>query len=112
MAICAIDSGNPSEIERDLRWYHDTVVEAGGVLYSRVWTNHYENDPAKRHLQRALMAGIGGIIVYTRSQGTPDAEEVASLRLKALHPALYPTATRRKLTTNADDKYYAVLKNC
>jgi hypothetical protein len=108
--VTAIDSGDPSQIERDLRSYHDSVVESGGVLYSRVWTNHYENDPAKRHLQRALMVGAGGIVVYTKSQGSPDAEEARTLHLKEVHPALHPTATRRKLATNADDKYYAILK--
>lgn len=108
--VTAIDSGNPSQIERDLRGYHDLVVEGGGVLYSRVWTNNYENDPAKRHLQRALMVGAGGIVVYTKRQGSPDAEEARNLHLKELHPALHPTATRRRLATNADDKYYAILK--
>jgi hypothetical protein len=108
--VTAIDSGNPSQIERDLRWYHDSVVENGGEVYSRVWTNHYENDPARRHLKRALTVGAGGIVVYTKGQGSPDAEEGRTLHLKQLHPALYPTATRRKLATNADDKYYAILK--
>ena len=30
--------------------------------------------------------------------------------MKYKHPALHPVATRRKLTKNDDDKYYAMLK--
>ena len=106
----AIDSGNPSQIESALRRYHDLVVEAGGVLYSAHWSNKFASDPAKRHLQQALIVGVGGIVVYTKFQGSPDAEEARNLRLKQEHLALQPTATRRKLATNADDKYYAILK--
>jgi Alpha amylase, catalytic domain len=106
----AVDSGDPSKIDSDLRRYHDSVVEAGGVLYSAHWSNKFAGDPAKRHLQQALIVGVGGIVVYTKMQGSPDAEEAANLHLKQLHPALYPSAARRKLATNADDKYYAILK--
>ncbi len=106
----AIDSGNPGQIESDLRRYHDSVVQAGGVLYSAHWSNKYASAPAKRHLQQALIVGVGGIVVYTKFQGSPDAEEARNLHLKNLHPALQPAATRRKLATNADDKYYAILK--
>lgn len=106
----AIASGDPSKIDSDLRRYHDAVVEAGGVLYSAHWSTNFASDSTKRHLQQALIVGVGGIVVYTKMQGNPDAEEAANLHLKQLHPALYPTATRRELATNADDKYYAILK--
>jgi hypothetical protein len=75
----AVESGDPSKIDSDLRRYHDLVVEAGGVLYSAHWSNKFDGDPAKRHLQQALIVGVGGIVVYT-------------------------------VATNADDKYYAILK--
>lgn len=105
-----IDSGDPSKIESELRRYHDRIVERGGVLYSGIWKNKHFAEPAKRHLQRALLAGAGSIVVYVKRYGSPDAEEARILHMKQLHPALYPTATRRKLTTDADDKYYAILK--
>lgn len=106
----AIESGNPSKVESDLRGLHDAIVESGGTPYSRFWSRKYVNDPVKHHLQQALRVGSGDIVVYTKEQGGPDAEEARNLHLKELHPALYPTATRRKLATNADDKYYAILK--
>ena len=71
---------------------------------------NFAEDPVKRHLQQAVLAGIGDIIVYGAREGSPDAEESKTLQLKAAHPALFPTATRRRIRTNADDKYYAILK--
>ena len=59
------------------------------------------------------MVGVGDVVVYTREhkeQRGPDNDEATNLKLKAIHPALFPTATRTKLATNADDKYYAILK--
>ena len=101
----AIETGDPRSIEEFLRNYHDIVVTAGGVLYRKV--RHY-NDLSKRHLQRATVATIGDLVVYNRQ--SPDDEETWILKTKQLHPALHQLSTRRKLVTNADDKYYAFLK--
>ncbi|HVN19521.1 MAG TPA: alpha-amylase family glycosyl hydrolase [Dongiaceae bacterium] len=108
--VSAIESGNPNKLESSLIGWHDAIVESGGTLYSAHWSNKYAGEPAKRHLQQALIVGVGGIVVYTKFQGNPDAEEARNLHLKQLHPALFPTARRRKLATNSDDKYYAILK--
>ena len=71
---------------------------------------NFADDPVKRHLQQAVLAGIGDIIVYGAREGNPDAEESKTLQLKAAHSALFPTAKRRRIRTNADDKCYAILK--
>jgi glycosidase len=110
--VKAIDSGNSSDIEARLEGMHDSITEQGGVLYSRFWSGNYFNDPERHHLLEALMAASGDIVVYTREhkdQKEPDSEETRILNLKAMHPALFPTATRSRLATNADNKYYAVL---
>lgn len=109
----AIESGNPTHIEASLNGMHDSIIEQGGVLYARFLSGRYVNDPARHHLQQALMVGSGSIVVYTREhkeQKDADDEEARLLNLKAIHPALFPTATRTTLATNADNKYYAVLK--
>jgi len=104
---------NPSQIEASLNGMHDSILQQGGVLYARFLSGKYINDPVRHHLQQALMVGSGSIVVYTREhkeQKDPDAEEARLLNLKAIHPGLFPTATRTRLETNSDDKYYAVLK--
>jgi hypothetical protein len=108
--VTAIESGNASKLESNLHGWHDATVESGGTLYSAHWSNKFAADSAKRHLQQALIVGVGGIMVYTKAQGNPDAEEARNLHLKQQHPALYPTARRIQLLTNSDDKYYAILK--
>jgi len=108
--VTAIESGNPSKLESNLRGWHDATVESGGTLYSAHWSNRFASDPARRHLQQALIVGVGGIVVYTKAQGNPDAEEARNLHWKQQHPALYPSARRIQLLTNADDRYYAILK--
>lgn len=109
----AIESGNPNQIESSLNGMRDSIMEQGGVLYGRFLSDNFINDPMKHHLQQALMVGVGDVVVYTREhkeQRGPDNDEATNLKLKAIHPALFPTATRTKLATNADDKYYAILK--
>jgi hypothetical protein len=103
----SVRSGNPVAIEPHLR-YRDRIVGVGGVIYSG--SLRLESDPAKRHLQQAVLAGIGDILVYGKQAGNPDAEETRILQLKGRHPALHPVAARRRILTNADDKFYAFLK--
>jgi len=105
----AIVSGNPSDIESRLKSYHDPILNAGGVLYAHSMA--FKDEPEKRHLQQAVLVGIGDIVVYGQREGTPDAEQAANLRLKAAHPALFPNATRRQIHANDDRKYYAMLKS-
>jgi len=105
--MTAIETGDPWPIEESLRDYHDIAVTAGGILYQRV--SNYD-EPAKRHLARATVAAVGDLVVYSRQSGDPDTEEKWILKTKRVHPALHQLSTRRKLVTNADDKYYAFLK--
>jgi hypothetical protein len=100
----ALETGDCSHIEESLRNYHDRVVGVGGVLYQVV---HRPDDDAKRHLERATLAGLGHII---GGGSDLDAEETWIMNTKRLHPALYQVAGRRNLPTNADDKYYAFVK--
>jgi hypothetical protein len=103
----AVEAGDPRPIEESLRNYHDIVVTAGGVLYQKVSNS---DELSKRHLARATVAAIGDLVVYDRRAGSPDAEETWILKTKQLHPALHQLSTRRKMVTNADEKYYAFLK--
>ena len=102
-----IKSGDPRPIEDVLRRYRDVRVAHGGVLYKTI--RNYR-DVRQRHLYRATLAAVGEILVYTRRAGSPDAEETWILKTKQIHPALHQLSTRRKLKTNADDKYYAFLR--
>ena len=106
----AVETGDPEKLEAELNRYHDHVVEFGGQLYTAHWSNKFPDNPAKRHLEQALLVGVGGIVVYTKGEGNPDEEEARNLRLKRAHSALQSTALRSALKTNADNKYYAVLK--
>jgi glycosidase len=107
--IESIETSNPKEIETRLKCYHDVMLDAGAVLFAEVLRG-FNGDLVKRRLQHALLAGIGDIIVYNKQQGNPDAEETRTLQMKLRHPALHPVASRRKLLTNDDNKYYAFLK--
>ena len=102
-----IKSGDPRAIEDVLRRYRDVRVAHGGVLYKTVRSYR---DARQRHLYRATLAAVGDILVYTRRAGSPDAEETWILNIKHEHPALQQLGPRRKLPTNADDKYYAFLR--
>lgn len=103
----AIDTGDPREIEHALRNYHDIMQANGGVLYRH--TTAYK-DRLKSHLSTATLAALGDIVVYGRRQGSPDAEEAWILKTKFQHPAMHQLSSRRMLPTNADDKYYAILR--
>jgi hypothetical protein len=94
---------------QELRSYHDLILNAGGVLCAH--SLNFNDEPVKKRLQQAVLAGIGDIIVYGSHEGSPYAEQSKTLQLRAAHPALFPVATRRKIRTNADDKYYAILKS-
>ena len=109
MITIAIEKGYPRVIEENLQDYHDVMAEAGGVLYTKP-SGDFDGDLAKKHLHRAVLAAIGDIFAYTKRAGNPDAEATWILQTKYFHPALHPVATRRKLATNNDDRYYALLK--
>jgi hypothetical protein len=107
----SVNSGNPRAIEMNLRAYRDRFAELGAVLYSRGFSARQNSgEPAKRHLQYAVLAGIGDLIVMGKDQGNPDAEESLLFHMKQLHPALHATASRVRLRTDSDDKYYAFMK--
>jgi glycosidase len=102
----AIKTGDPRAIEDVLMRYRDVRVAHGGVLSKTV--RAYEN-PKLRHLYRATVAAIGDILIYSRRAGSPDAEETWILKTKKDHTALQQLSVRRKLDTNADNKYYAFI---
>jgi len=104
----AIETGNPRNIEENLQFYHDVMTQAGAVLYTK--PDRIEAGLFQRNLHRAVLVGIGDIFAYTKYGQKPEAEEINLLKMKYEHSALHPVATRRKLTTNDDDKYYAMLK--
>ncbi len=104
----AIKTGNPRNIEENLQFYHDVMTQAGAVLYTK--PGRIEAGIIQLNLHRAVLAGIGDIIAYTKYGQMPEAEETKILKMKYEHSALHPVATRRKMTTNDDDKYYAMLK--
>ena len=106
----AMKSGDPREIERRLRDYHDLMFHVGAVLYGRGPSSRVLVDPVQAHLDYAVLAGVGDLVVMGKAQGNPDAEETWLLKTKAEHPALHAMAARRKISTDADDKYYAILK--
>jgi hypothetical protein len=77
------------------------------VLYKPV--RRYEDD-RKTHLYRATVAAVGDILVYTRRAGSPGAEETWILNTKHQHPALQQLGARRKIDTNADERFYAFIR--
>jgi hypothetical protein len=105
----AINTGSAGQIEPCLKSYHDEMVQSGAVLYARL-LNLFDGNKDKRHLQMAILAGIGDILAYAKMDGNPDGEETAILHLKGSHPALYPVALRQTVSTNAGDRCYAFLK--
>ncbi|MGA2630596.1 MAG: alpha-amylase family glycosyl hydrolase [Terriglobia bacterium] len=104
----AIDSGDPRPLEPALRDYHDRVVAAGGTLYEPVTRL---DDPAKQRLAVALVATIGDLVCFCNGRNAgPEPEDTWILRMKQQHTALQQLSIRRRLPTNADDKYYAFLR--
>jgi hypothetical protein len=109
----AIESGDPSALERALHDYHDRVVEVGGTLY---FSPPKFEDARKSHLAMALVAAVGdlvslsGVIDGKWSPIFPDAEESRILKWKAAHPAMHNLSRRQALPTAAPDKHYAFLR--
>jgi Alpha amylase, catalytic domain/Maltogenic Amylase, C-terminal domain len=109
----AIESSDPSPLERALRDYHDRVVEVGGTLF---FNPPKFEDARKSHLAMALVAAVGdlvslsGVIDGKWSPIFPDAEEGRILKWKAAHPAMHNLSRRQALPAAAPDKHYAFLR--
>jgi glycosidase len=105
----AIEAGNPELIEEALIRYHDRVLSVGGVLYCRV--PRLKEKP-KRILAAATVAFLGNLVLLTQRQigDTIDPEVKWIFETKKFHPALHQLSLRRKIPTNADNKYYAYLR--
>jgi hypothetical protein len=105
----AIESGDPHLIEEAMHLYHDRVVAAGGTLYLRV--PRFTQRP-KLLLAMATVACLGNLVLSTEWQIGPrvDPDVKWLFDTKAEHPALHNLSTRRRLPTNADNKYYAFLR--
>lgn len=105
----AIESGDPHLIEEAMHHYHDPVVAAGGTLYLRV---PRFNERPKLLLAMATVAGLGNLVLSTEWQIGPqlDRDMKWLFDTKGKHSALHNLSTRRRLPTNADNKYYAFLR--
>jgi len=106
----AIDAGDPRPIEASLRSYHDRVVSAGGTLNMTI-------PPLagmeKLHLAAAIVATTGQFITDWSSKDeniATDPEIQWLLKTKAVHPALFQMAPRRKLPSKDDSKHYAFMR--
>ena len=106
----AIDTGDPRPIEQSLHSNHDVIVSAGGSLYKRTVSANKYNNVSKKYLYVATLAAIGDIVAYGRTSGSPEPEETWILKTKNAHKALHQLASRKKLRTNSDDKYFAFIK--
>jgi hypothetical protein len=107
----AIDNGDPRPIEVAFRKYHDRVVQAGGTLYFAVGERLRISDPLKQHLAVAVAALGGDMIQFSYAQALQIPPQTqALLKLKQAHPALHNSGGRRQIPTNADDKFYAILR--
>ena len=89
--------------------YHDPVVAAAGTLYLRV--PRFEQRP-KLLLAMAMVACLGNLVLSTEWQIGPQVDHDIKwlFDTKGKHPALHNLSTRRRLPTNADNKYYAFLR--
>jgi hypothetical protein len=105
----AIERGDPHLIEEAMHHFHDRVVAAGGTLYLRV--PRFQQRP-KLLLAVATVACLGNLVLSTEWQIGPlvDPDVKWLFDTKGKHPALHNLSTRRRLPTNADDKYYAFLR--
>ncbi len=103
----ALETGDPRPIEQALREYHDQVVSAGGVLY--FFYPRFQDSP-QRKLAQAMLATLGSLLASGPPSGPADEEWTRLLKLKAAHPALNNTSTRRRIPTNAENRYYAFLR--
>lgn len=107
----AVNSGDPSGIERALRDYHDRVVEAGGVLYNGADTRF--DDPGKERLFNACNIAFGNLhcdFLTDKDSLRVDPELAWLLSTKENNPALQQLSKRRQVPTSDDTKYYAFLK--
>jgi len=109
----AIESGDPSPLERALRDYHDRVVEVGGTLF---FNPPKFEDERKSHLAMASVASVGdlvslsGVVDGKWSPIFPDAEESRILKWKATHPSMHNLSRRQALPVAAPNKHYVFLR--
>ena len=129
----ALETGNPTGIEVKLRLYRDRVVKAGGVTWARVRGSWGSGDgggpalrvmgestgnlsPAQMLLEVVSLATVGELFVASDRIFEPiwstrflsQLKEIMKARQK--YPALCATASRRRLPTNNDGRYYAFLR--
>ena len=107
----AIDNRDPGLIEEKMRNYHDRVQAAGGSLYYCFETPYDDDrysDERKNFLYLACVAALGNISVFRKYN--PSDEAAWIYNTKGAHPALHQLSRRRKLPTNADEKYYAFIR--
>src|SRR5579872_1989342 len=105
----SVEKGDPRIWEAALRGYHDRVLAAGGSLYAPV--PKMQSDDQQRFAE-ALLATSGDLVCYCNVGDKVPAEEASALlKMRASHPALYLDSTRRRIPTQDDSKFYAILRS-
>jgi len=104
----SVEKGDPRILESALRSYHDRVLAAGGSLYAPV--PKMQNDDQQQFVE-ALLATSGDLVCFCNSGDKEPAKGTTSLlKMRASHPALYLDSTRRRIPTQDDSKFYAILR--
>jgi len=116
----ALESGNPTAIERALRVFRDRVVAAGGVTWLNPgWRRgglEQKFTPAQKLLEAVTLATEGELLVGSEMMlDLPWPKELTSklkemIRAVRAYSALQATGARKKLLTNNDTKYYAFMR--
>jgi glycosidase len=106
----SVEKGDPRIFEAALRNYHDRVLAAGSSLYAPV--PKMQNDDQQQFVE-ALLATSGDLVCYCSSaeQKGPAKETTALLKMRANHPALYLDSTRRRIPSQDDSKFYAIVRS-
>lgn len=106
----SVEKGDPGILETALRSYHDRVRAAGSSLYAPVLK--MQNADQQRFVE-ALLATSGTLVCYCSpaDEITAPAEGIAPLlKMRHDHPALYLDSARRRIPTQDDAKFYAILR--
>lgn len=107
----AIEAGDPSQIERALRDYHDRVVAAGGLLYNGA-DSKLETKEEKKFFTACNIA-FGNLhcdFLMDDDSREIDKDIAWLFSVKEQNPALQQMSMRRKVPTSDDTKYYAFVK--
>ena len=104
----SVENGTPGILESALRGYHDRALAVGGTLYAPV--PKMQSDEQQQFVE-ALLATSGDLVCYCSGGQAGPANATASLlKMRSSHPALWLDSTRRRIPTQDDSKYYAIIR--